>query len=205
VSKKLILNDKKATLRLVLASTSRYRRELLSRLGLPFTVAVPAVDETPLADEPPLQTTLRLAQAKAAAVLDNAAPDSIIIGCDQVAELDGQPIGKPLSHENAVRQLHLLRGRTVTFHTALALLNAGSGARQIEVVPTTVRFRSLSAEQIERYLRREQPYDCAGSAKVEGLGIAIVEAIEGADPTALIGLPLIALVAMLKKEGIEVP
>lgn len=188
----------------MLASTSPYRRELLSRLGLPFSVSAPDVDETPLEGESPARTAMRLAEAKARAVVGTAHLDALIIGSDQVAELDGQPIGKPFTHENAVRQLQLLRGRRVVFHTALALLDAATGKGTVQLVPTTVRFRSLTDEQIERYLQREQPYNCAGSAKSEGLGIAILDAIEGTDPNALVGLPLIALVSMLKAEGVEV-
>jgi septum formation protein len=205
VSKKLILNEKKAPPALVLASTSAYRRDLLSRLGLAFTQVAPAINESALPNELPTQTALRLAEAKARAVAQRTGPNSLVIGSDQVAELDGEPIGKPLTHENAARQLRQLSGKTANFHTALVLLNAASGQTQAELVSTAVRFRSLSAAQIERYLRREQPYDCAGSAKVEGLGIALLESIEGADSTALIGLPLIALVSMLQNEGIEVP
>jgi septum formation protein len=205
VSKKLILNEKKAAPSLVLASTSAYRRDLLARLGLAFRQIAPAVSETALPSELPTQTALRLAQAKARAVASRAGPDALIIGSDQVAELDGEPIGKPLTHENAVRQLRLLSGKTASFHTALVLLNTDNGKAQAAIVSTAVRFRCLSDGQIERYLRREQPYDCAGSAKVEGLGIALVESVAGADSTALIGLPLIALVSMLHNEGIEVP
>jgi septum formation protein len=204
VSKKLILNEKRAAPSLVLASTSPYRRDLLSRLGLAFTQIAPAVNETALANELPTQTALRVAEAKARAVANRAGPNSLIIGSDQVAELDGELIGKPLTHKKAAQQLLLLSGKTANFHTALVLLNADKGKTQAQLVSTAVRFRSLSAGQIERYLRREQPYDCAGSAKVEGLGIALLESVEGADSTALIGLPLIALVSMLRNEGIEV-
>ena len=205
MSKKLILNEKTTAPSLVLASTSAYRRDLLSRLGLAFTQIAPAVSETALPNELPIQTALRLAEAKARAVANRASPNALIIGSDQVAEFDGQPIGKPLTHENAAQQLRLLSGKTANFHTALVLLNADNGKTQAELVSTAVRFRSLSDGQIERYLRREQPYDCAGSAKVEGLGVALLESVEGADSTALIGLPLIALVSMLRNEGIEVP
>jgi septum formation protein len=204
VSKKLILNEKRAAPSLVLASTSVYRRDLLSRLGLAFTQIAPAVNETALTSELPTQTALRVAEAKARAVANRAGPNSLIIGSDQVAELDGELIGKPLTHKKAAQQLLLLSGKTANFHTALVLLNADKGKTQAQLVSTAVRFRSLSAGQIERYLRREQPYDCAGSAKVEGLGIALLESVEGADSTALIGLPLIALVSMLRNEGIEV-
>ena len=205
MSKKLILNEKRAAPALVLASASAYRRELLLRLGLVFTQIAPAVDESALPNEFPTQTALRLAEAKARAVANQAGPNVLVIGSDQVAELDGQPIGKPLTHRNAVHQLRLLSGKTANFHTALVLLNAGNGRMQAEVVSTAVRFRPLSAARIERYLQREQPYDCAGSAKVEGLGIALLESVETTDSTALIGLPLIALVSMLQSEGMEVP
>jgi septum formation protein len=170
-----------------------------------FTQIAPAVSERALPNELPTQTALRLAAVKARAVADRTGPNVLIIGSDQVAELDGEPIGKPLTHENAVQQLRLLSGKTANFHTALVLLNVDNGKVQAELVSTAVHFRSLPDALIERYLRREQPYDCAGSAKVEGLGIALLESVEGVDATALIGLPLIALVSMLQNEGIEVP
>jgi septum formation protein len=188
---------------LILASSSIYRRELLERLQLPFTVICPDVDETPMPEERPEQTALRLAQEKARKIA-LAHPDALIIGCDQVATLDGQQLGKPLTHDNAVKQLQLMRGRSVTFHSALCLHNAASGSMQAEVVPYEVRFRDLTDTQIECYLLKEQPYHCAGSAKSEGLGIALIEWMRGDDPNALIGLPLIALVSMLKKEGVPV-
>ncbi|MEW6313277.1 MAG: Maf family nucleotide pyrophosphatase [Pseudomonadota bacterium] len=191
------------TPQLVLASTSVYRRELLARLQLPFAVAAPDVDETPLPGETPPATALRLAEAKARKV-GASHPNALIIGSDQVAVLDGVQLGKPLTHDNAVRQLKLMRGRSVIFHTALCLYNSASGNLQQAVVPTTVRFRQLSDTQIENYLVKEQPYHCAGSAKSEGLGIALIEAIQGDDPNALIGLPLIALVGMLQNEGVAV-
>lgn len=187
----------------MLASTSVYRRELLARLQLPFAVAAPDVDETPLPGETPPATALRLAEAKARKV-GASHPNALIIGSDQVAVLDGVQLGKPLTHDNAVRQLKLMRGRSVIFHTALCLYNSASGNLQQAVVPTTVRFRQLSDTQIENYLVKEQPYHCAGSAKSEGLGIALIEAIQGDDPNALIGLPLIALVGMLQNEGVAV-
>jgi len=188
---------------LILASTSAYRRALLERLRLPFKVVAPDVDETPLPGESPRLTALRLAASKAEAVVP-AAAGTLIIGSDQVAVLDGQPLGKPGDHAAAVRQLQAMRGQRVVFHTALCLLNAASGRKQVENVPTSVFFRNFSDPQIEHYLRTEQPYDCAGSAKIEGLGIALVERIESDDPSALIGLPLMKLVNMLQSEGIEV-
>jgi septum formation protein len=188
---------------LILASTSSYRRALLERLGLPFEVVAPDVDETPLPGEAPVLTALRLAACKAAAVVP-AADGALIIGSDQVAVLDARPLGKPGDHAAAVSQLRAMRGQRVVFHTALCLLNAASGRKQLENVPTSVYFRNFSDAQIEHYLRAEQPYDCAGSAKIEGLGIALVERIESDDPTALIGLPLMKLVGMLQNEGIEV-
>ena len=188
---------------LILASSSPFRRELLQRLQLPFTVISPDVDETALSNELPEQTSLRLAQAKARKVADSN-PNSLIIGCDQVATLDGLQIGKPGTHENAVKQLTMMRGRSVVFHSALCLYNATTKSMQAEVVPFMVQFRNLSDAQIERYLLKEQPYNCAGSAKSEGLGIAIIASMHGDDPNALIGLPLIRLIAMLENEGVEI-
>lgn len=188
---------------LILASSSPFRRELLQRLQLPFTVISPDVDETALSNELPEQTSLRLAQAKARKVADSN-PNSLIIGCDQVATLDGLQIGKPGTHENAVKQLTMMRGRSVVFHSALCLYNATTKSMQAEVVPFMVQFRNLSDAQIERYLLKEQPYNCAGSAKSEGLGIAIIASMHGHDPNALIGLPLIRLIAMLENEGVEI-
>lgn len=188
---------------LVLGSSSIYRRELLQRLQIPFEVCSPDIDETPLAGEMPGATALRLAESKARAVATTY-PDALIIGADQVAVLENTLLGKPLIHENAVRQLRLLRGKEVTFHTALSLFNSRSARMQTRLIPSHVKFRELSDQQIENYLAREQPYHCAGSAKSEGLGIALIERITGDDPNALIGLPLIALVAMLAHEGIEI-
>lgn len=188
---------------LVLASTSAYRRELLGRLHIPFSTVTPNVDETPLPGELPEQTASRLAQAKAAAVASQW-PQALIIGCDQVAALDGAQLGKPHTHEDAFKQLQLMRGKTAMFYTAVCLLNALTGNTQIQVIPYRVRFRRISDAQIANYLAKEQPYHCAGSAKTEGLGIALIEAMQGDDPWALIGLPLIALVDMLKNEGLEV-
>ena len=191
------------TPRLILASTSPYRRALLERLRLPFDVAAPGVDEAALPAESAQSLALRLAEEKARAV-GARSPASLVIGCDQVAALDGACLGKPGSHVRAVAQLKAMRGRDVVFHTALALLNTASGGIQLASVPTTVRFRALSDAQIERYLALEQPYDCAGSAKIEALGIALVERVVNDDPSALIGLPLIELVTMLGNEGIAV-
>jgi septum formation protein len=190
--------------RLILASSSAYRRELLERLRLPFEVMVPALDESPLPGELPEATALRLARAKAAAVAARA-PGSVVIGSDQVATLDGEQIGKPGDHANALAQLQKMRGRRVVFHTALCLWDgraAPDAAAQLENVQTLVGFRDLPDAELDAYLRIEQPYDCAGSAKNEGLGIAILEKIESTDPTALTGLPLIALTGMLRKAGI---
>jgi 7-methyl-GTP pyrophosphatase len=188
---------------IVLASSSPYRRELLSRLRIPFEVVAPEVDEAPIPEEPPALTARRLAELKARAVAGRS-PKALIIGCDQLAELNGSPLGKPLTHERAKRQLTLMSGREVIFHTAVCLLNNRTGMLREQTVPCTVSFRRLRATQIESYLQRERPYDCAGSAKIEGLGIALVEAMRGEDPHALIGLPLIALTHMLEQEGIAV-
>ena len=189
---------------LVLASSSPYRRDLLARLRLPFEVAVPDVDETPLAQEMPQATALRLAQLKARAVAAQF-PDALIIGSDQVALLGEQQIGKPHTHENAKKQLQAASGRSMVFHTALCLYNSSTGNMQARVVPITIQFRQLTDAVIERYLHAEQPYNCAGSAKSEGLGVALIERFEGEDPNALVGLPLIALVDMLQQEGVAVP
>jgi septum formation protein len=186
---------------LVLASTSPYRRALLERLGVPFTVEAPGVDETPRAGEVPRDTALRLAEAKARAVARRL-PNAIVIGSDQVAEYAGEPVGKPGSRDRAARQLELLSGRTVVFHTGLAVV--GAGQCQCELVDVTSTFRTLSRPEIDAYLDREQPYDCAGSVKSEALGIALFERIASDDPTALIGLPLIALARMLRNTGLDV-
>lgn len=188
---------------LILASSSPYRRELLQKLRIPFTCVKPEVDETPLMGEAPEHTALRLAQLKARQVaLDY--PNALIIGCDQVATFDGIQVGKPMTHFNAVKQLQTMRGKTVMFHSALCLLNATTGEMQAENVPYAVTFRSLTDAQIEHYLHLEQPYDCAGSAKSEGLGIAVIEKMTGDDPNALVGLPLIKLVSMLQNAGVAV-
>jgi septum formation protein len=188
---------------IVLASSSPYRRGLLARLRLPFEVRTPVIDEAPLPGEPARDTALRLAQAKARAVAADC-PGALIIGSDQVAVLDGTALGKPGTHANAVAQLKAMRGKSVLFHTAVALFNAATGALQAAEVPTTVRFRRYDDSEIERYLVAERPYDCAGSAKIEGIGIALVAAVESADPSALIGLPLIELAAMLRNEGVVI-
>ena len=186
---------------LILGSTSRYRRELLERLGLPFDVVAPQVDEATLPGEAPAALAARLAMAKARAV-SAAHPNAVVIGSDQVADLDGEPIGKPGSHERAVAQLQRMRGRSVVFHTAVAVVCQASGFAGSARVPVTVRFRDLSDAEIEHYLRTEQPYDCAGSAKCETLGIALLDAIDSDDPTALVGLPLIRTCALLRQAGI---
>ena len=189
---------------LVLGSTSVYRRELLQRLRLPFTVAAPAVDETPLPGEPPAQLAQRLALAKAHAVA-TLHPEAVVIGSDQVADLAGQPLGKPGDHARATAQLQRMRGHTVVFHTAVAVVCHASSFAQTDLAPVRVRFRELSDAEIERYLRAEQPYDCAGSAKSEGLGISLLEAIDSDDPTALIGLPLIRTCRLLRAAGLVLP
>ena len=188
---------------LVLASTSVYRRTLLERLGIPFTTARPEVDETPLAGEPPEALAVRLARAKAEAVAAGAG-DAWTIGSDQVAELDGLTLGKPGTPENAVAQLRTMSGREVRFLTALCL--AGPDGRRREALDvTTVRFRALGDDEIARYVERERPLDCAGSFKCEGLGIALFDAIDNRDPTALVGLPLIATARLLREAGFAVP
>jgi septum formation protein len=189
---------------LVLGSTSRYRRELLQRLGLPFTVAAPDVDETPLQGEAPRALALRLALAKAHAVAAQH-PDAVVIGSDQVADLHGQPLGKPGTHERASAQLQRMSGETVIFQTAVAVVCAATGFEQVDLAPVEVRFRTLKGDEIERYLHAEQPYDCAGSAKSEGLGISLLEAILSDDPTALVGLPLIRTCRMLRAAGLTLP
>lgn len=187
---------------LILGSTSRYRRELLGRLRLPFNVQSPLVDETPHAGERPADLAQRLALAKAHAVAA-LNPNAIVIGSDQVADLDGAPVGKPGTHEKAVQQLRSMRGRAVVFQTAVAVVCLANGYEGSALVPVTVRFRDLSDAEIEHYLRTEEPYDCAGSAKSEGLGIALLSAIESDDPTALIGLPLIRTSALLREAGLD--
>ena len=187
---------------LILASTSAYRRELLERLRLPFLVCAPEVDEAALPDEAPSHTARRLALLKAQAIaLSN--PQAVVIGSDQVADLAGAALGKPGSHENAVAQLRTMRGQTVKFHTAVAVVCRSRETEAVEVVTVEVKFRLLSDAHIENYLRQERPYDCAGSAKCEGLGISLLEYVRGDDPTALIGLPLIQTCAMLRHAGLD--
>ncbi|HEX5639845.1 MAG TPA: Maf family nucleotide pyrophosphatase [Burkholderiaceae bacterium] len=188
-------------MKIVLASTSPYRRELLQRLRVPFDVLAPAVDEARRPGESPLALALRLAEAKATEVARRR-PDDIVIGSDQVAELDGEPIGKPHTHDAALAQLERMQGRRLVFHTALAVVAHGHAV--VESVPTAVTFRRLDRDSLEAYLRSDQPYDCAGAAKIESLGIALVERVESDDPTALIGLPLIRLTAMLAAAGVPV-
>jgi septum formation protein len=193
--------------RLILGSSSPYRRELLSRLRIPFEVIAPDIDENATGGESPEATAMRLAREKAEAIGAHA-PGAIVIGSDQIATIDGRQIGKPGNHANALEQLKSMGGRRVVFHTALCLLDlrAGAGARhrlQLENVQTFVTFRKLPEEDLDTYLRIEQPYDCAGSAKNEGLGITLIERIESADPSALTGLPLIALISMLKNVGVN--
>jgi 7-methyl-GTP pyrophosphatase len=188
--------------RLVLASTSRYRRELLDRLRLPFDVESPGVDEQPRRGEAPAATALRLALAKADAVATRHA-DAVVIGSDQVADLDGHGVGKPGDHARATAQLRAMRGRVVVFQTAVAVVCRATGFAEAALVPVAVRMRDLSDAEIERYLRAETPYDCAGSAKIETLGIALVESVASDDPTALIGLPLIRTCELLRRAGID--
>ena len=188
--------------RLVLASGSPYRKRLLQRLDLAFECVAPEVDETPLPGEAPATLATRLALAKALAVAKRY-PEAVVIGSDQVADLRGQPLGKPGNHERATAQLQQMRGQTVVFQTALAVVCLASGFEQVDLAPVRVRFRALDDTEIEHYLRAEQPYDCAGSAKSEGLGIALLEAIDSDDPTALVGLPLIRTARMLRAAGVR--
>jgi septum formation protein len=189
--------------KLVLASTSPYRRELLSRLGVPFEVAAPDVDETPLPRESPNDTAQRLSVLKAQAVAEKF-PDALIIGSDQVALLEGRQLGKPGTHDKAVAQLQAMRGKTLEFHTALTLLNAQTGRTQTANVLVRLVMREYSDAQIEAYLRKDQPYNCCGSARSESLGIALIARYETEDPNALVGLPLIKLTEMLANEGLDV-
>jgi septum formation protein len=186
----------------VLGSTSRYRRELLERLRIPFAVSAPDVDETPQPGEAPKALAQRLALAKARAVAA-LHPEAVVIGSDQVADLAGQPLGKPGEHARAVAQLRQMRGQTVIFQTALAVVCLASGFEQVDLAEVRVVFRDLSDDEIEAYLLAEQPYDCAGSAKSEGLGIALLESIDNDDPTALIGLPLIRTARLLRLAGVK--
>lgn len=188
--------------KLILASSSIFRRDLLAKFNLPFEVISPNIDETPLLGEKPQDTALRLAQLKAKRVAETES-NALIIGCDQVATLNDVQIGKPMTHENAVKQLQMMRGHVVIFHSALCLYNAQTGHMQAEVVPYEVKFRQLSDDEIERYLNIEKPYHCAGSAKSEGLGIALMDYMRGDDPNALVGLPLIRLAHMLRNQGVN--
>lgn len=188
---------------LVLGSSSIYRQEQLRRLQIPFEIASPSIDETPLTGEMPEMTAFRLAETKARNVA-TIFSDALIIGADQVAVLDNIQLGKPLNHENAVKQLQFMRGKEVVFHSALSLFNSRNNQIQTRVVPCYVKFRALSDQQIENYLIKEKPYHCAGSAKSEGLGIVLIERMAGDDPNALVGLPLIALVEMLTNEGVKI-
>lgn len=189
---------------LILGSTSRYRRELLARLGLAFDAQAPNVDETPLPGESPQTLALRLASAKAREVALRF-PEAIVIGSDQVADLHGQPLGKPHTHERAIAQLSAMSGQQVVFHTAVAVVCQASGFEAVTVAEIRTQFRDLTLAEIERYLLAEQPYDCAGSAKSEGLGISLLESIENDDPTALIGLPLIRTCHLLRQAGLQIP
>ena len=188
---------------LILGSTSRYRQELLGRLGLSFQTVGPQVDERPHPGEAPAILARRLALSKAREVAQRH-PGAVVIGSDQVADLDGQPLGKPGTHERAVAQLRRMSGKTVVFQTAVAVVCQETGFEQVDLAPVRVRFRDLGDAEIERYLRIEQPYDCAGSAKSEGLGIALVERIDNDDPTALVGLPLIRTCRMIHAAGVPV-
>lgn len=188
---------------LILASSSPFRRELLQKLQIQFNCVSPKIDESALPEEKPYETALRLAQEKARKVAVEY-PHSLIIGCDQVATLDGEQLGKPLNHKNATKQLQQMRGHEVKFYSAVCLLNATTNEMQSEVVPYVVKFRALTDTQIENYLTKDQPYQCAGSAKSEGLGITLIERMIGEDPNALVGLPLIKLTAMLQNEGVEI-
>jgi len=187
---------------IILASSSPYRRALLNKLGLPFECDSPHIDETPRPDETPQQLVARLAEKKAQAVAGRH-PDALVIASDQVAILNERILGKPHSHENAVKQLTEASGKHVLFLTSLALLNSASGAIQMDVIPFSVHFRRLSTTEIDHYLKKEQPYHCAGSFKSEGLGITLFERLEGDDPNTLVGLPLICLGKMLRKEGVN--
>jgi len=190
--------------KLILASTSPFRQSILRKLQIEFDVEAPQVDETRLPDEPPEQMVTRLAVAKARAVA-TIHTNALIIGSDQVATYEQQILGKPHTHDKAVKQLRMLSGHKVTFFTGLCLYNSASSQQQVACVPYTVYFRQLTDEQIERYLRIEQPYNCAGSFKSEGLGVSLFEKLQGDDPNTLVGLPLIELIRMLGNEGIVIP
>ena len=188
---------------IVLASTSRYRRELLERLRLPFDVQAPDIDEMALPLESPRETALRLAREKAVAVAARF-PGAVVIGSDQTVDADGVSLGKPMTHDRALAQLQLLQGRSAVFFTAVAVVGPASINVQEDCVQTTVRFKRMATERLENYLRADQPYDCAGSAKIESLGIALIDSVDSSDPTALIGLPLIRLTSMLAAAGVDV-
>jgi septum formation protein len=187
---------------LILGSTSRYRKELLTRLRIPFETSAPDVDETPHSNESPKDLALRLALAKARAVALKY-PEAVVIGSDQVADLEGIPLGKPGNHANAILQLQRMRGKTVIFQTALSVVCIATGYERTDLAEVKVKFRDLSDAEIETYLRAEEPYDCAGSAKSEGLGIALLDSIDNDDPSALIGLPLIRTCQMLREAGVK--
>lgn len=197
------MKTQQITPKIILGSGSIYRKELLQRLQIPFDTCSPQIDEAPLDQELPQLTACRLAEAKARAVA-GIYPHALVIGSDQVAALDDRHLGKPLNHSNATQQLRLIQGREVVFYTALCLLNSETNRLQAHLSPYYVKYRSLDDQQIDHYLRMEQPYQCAGSAKSEGLGIALIEKMSGDDPTGLIGLPLIALVTMLSAEGVRI-
>ena len=188
---------------IVLASTSRYRRELLERLRLPFEVCAPDIDETALASESPRATALRLAGEKAVTVATRF-PGAVVIGSDQTVDAGGESLGKPTTHAIALAQLQLLQGRSAVFYTAVAVVGPSSGSVQQDCIQTTVKFKHMATERLENYLRADQPYDCAGAAKIESLGIALIDSVESTDPTALIGLPLIRLTSMLAAVGVDV-
>lgn len=190
---------------IILASSSRYRRELLQRLGLDFSCRSPAIDETAKADEPPMQLVKRLAEEKACAIAKHCQQATLVIGSDQAAILDNEILGKPGNAANSIIQLQRMRGCRIEFLTGLCLINTATQNRQIDVVPFSVKFRQYSDVEIERYVATEQPYDCAGSFRSEALGASLVESMSGSDPTALIGLPLIKLCEMLRREGIALP
>jgi septum formation protein len=187
---------------LILGSTSRYRKELLTRLRIPFETSAPDVDETPHSNESPKDLALRLALAKARAVALRY-PEAVVIGSDQVADLEGTPLGKPGNHTNAILQLQRMRGKTVIFQTAVSVVCIATGYERTDLAEVKVKFRNLSDAEIETYLRAEEPYDCAGSAKSEGLGIALLDSIDNDDPSALIGLPLIRTCQMLREAGVK--
>ena len=193
---------KTTTSPLILASASVYRKELLERLGAPFSVVVPAIDETPLPSEAPAALTVRLAEAKARAVAA-ANPQALIIGSDQVAEFAGEPVGKPRDRDHALTMLRRMQGKTIVFHTAVALLNAATGRLQTALVDVSTTFRTLDDAALAAYVDRDQPYDCAGAMRVETLGILLCTRVASDDPTALIGLPLIRLTDMLLAEGVR--